>query len=403
MGGEAIEDDLKSEVSYKFTQGLKPNVIQLNGLRLKHSGRTSGVKVMLSAHQNPGIRADFAHQVPCRHLHEMEVGGTEATFVHVRSDRVGCLHPPRIDLLKDSDGPTRAFASLPMFDRADQGYDPAFVLSGTTGRLMYYIDLPKSAFEDSKFAEFAEVAGSDDRLGLEAKNLRRAEVCGRATIVSRARVRTLRDSGDEGLDNGNPNYGYLRNGSPPNSRERTRSLSKVGAKRKRSLDEIECSEPVLKSIRRDLTHEPEDEVMEELYGGSGLVQYVWHSDVMGRCRCSSLTGKCQVGTCMDGIVQVDELQACNNLWDIDDADENLGGYLYLPSIVQLHWADRITGADTTQCDPIINRRTRVFSYILASSVGMPLGAAPDPGAFMYAVLDAIMCQFVSSYIFGSVD
>lgn len=341
------------------------------------------------------------HQVPCRHLHEMEVGGTEATYV--RFGRAGCLHSPRIDLLKGSDGSTRAFASLPMFDRADQGYDPAFVLSGTTGRLMYCIDLPKSTFEYSKFAEFAEVAGSDGRLGSEAKKLRRAEVCGRATIVSRARVRTLRDSGDEELDNGNPNYGYSRNGSPPNSRARTRSLSKVGAKRKRSLDEIECSEPVLKIIRRDLTREPEDEVMEELYGGSGVVQYVWHSDVMGRCHCLSPTGKCHVGTCMDGRVQVDKFQACNNLWDIDDADGNLGGYLCLPSIVRPHCVDHITGADTTQCDPVMHRRTRVCSYILTSSAGMPLGAAPDPGAFMNAVLDAIMCQFVSSYIFGLAD
>ncbi|EUC60268.1 transposase family Tnp2 protein, partial [Rhizoctonia solani AG-3 Rhs1AP] len=132
-------------------------------------------------------RATFAHQLHRRHLYGLLVCKTEATFV--RYDRAGILYSKRMDIVKDGEAFTRAFASLLMLDRIDEGYDPAFTFErDDAGRLVYYINLPESAF--------AKTSNKSTRTGRNGHTRRfkvmeilchRQSICGRATIVLRIR------------------------------------------------------------------------------------------------------------------------------------------------------------------------------------------------------------------------
>lgn len=266
-------------------------------------------------------RAVFAHQIHRRHLYGMMVCGTEATFV--RFDRAGILYSPKIDIRKDSDGFTRAFASFLMLDRADEGYDTAFTTELFEGRLRYYIELPESAFKSSVSDSVAGPSTRPNSAGVGGKRkfevleklCHRKSICGRATIV-------------------------LRLGEPRNGKKK----AKPKAKRKR--DEPEQSKPqeyVLKLIWRDPARDSEGEVMERLKGMFGLAQYVWHCDAPGRCHCSS-SGEELCWTCGDETAQVDGLQVCDNLRNIEisvpiDAEDGkepeLGKYLHALCLLRL--------------------------------------------------------------------
>lgn len=304
-------------------------------------------------------RAVFAHQLHRRHLYGMMVCGTEATFV--RFDRAGILYSPRIDMRKDSDGFTRAFASLLMLDRADEGYDTAFTTELFEGRLKYYITLPESAFKGSMSTSVAGPSSGPKSVGVERtrkfevleKLCHRKSICGRATIVLRLRE--------------------LQDGS---------RTTKPKAKRKR--DESERPKPreyVLKLIWRDPARDSEGEVMKRFRGMFGLAQYVWHCDAPGRCHCPS-PGEELCWTCGDETAQVDGLQVCDNLRNIE---------ISVPIDGEGRKEPELELVDTTQHRSTSSRRKRrIYSYILISSIGVPLSAAEDPPQFMTAVLDAIL-------------
>jgi hypothetical protein len=318
--------------------GIKPDLVLFEGQNEHWESVRMTIEIkQLPEHHKAAIkqlaryaRATFAHQIHRRHLYGLIVCGTEATFV--RFDRAGILYSKRIDIRKNTDAFTRAFASLLMLDRLDQGYDPAFTTrANAEGRLKYYIDLPESAFPSTS-SESVPVAGPSSganmainqgptrKLKVVEKLCHRKSICGRATIVLRVQeVRNLDLSGDE-----------------PQEAKRSSKL-----KKKRKADEMEDGdqlglvEYVLKMIWRDPQREQEGPVLERMQGMFGLAQYVWHCDVLGRCRCSSPVGGCS--TCVDRTVQVEGLMVCNNLRDIgiyvpvDDQDgtitDKLGEYL----------------------------------------------------------------------------
>ncbi|KDN48241.1 hypothetical protein RSAG8_02833, partial [Rhizoctonia solani AG-8 WAC10335] len=202
-------------------------------------------------------RATFAHQLHRRHLYGMLVCRTEATFV--RFDRAGILYSKRIDVVKDGKAFTRAFASLLMLDRVDEGYDPAFTFErNEEGRLVYYIDLPESAFvKASRKSTSIGRHGRMQRFKVTEILYHRGSICGRATIVLRIREELETEAQD-------------------------------------------TKEYALKIIWRDPEHGSEGEILGQIHGRFGLAQSTWHCDV-------SMTDK---------TVQVDGLQVCDKLRDI---------------------------------------------------------------------------------------
>ncbi|KAB5588779.1 CRISPR-associated endonuclease Cas9 [Ceratobasidium theobromae] len=348
------------------TAGLEPDLTLFEHVTYRH-WETLRMPVeikRLAGHHKHGMkqlsryaRAVFAHQIHRRHLYGLMVCGTEATFV--RFDRAGILYSRRVDVREQSEAFTRAFASLLMLDRADQGYDTAFTTElNSDGRLEYYIDLPESAFKDTKITSTAGPSNKKlgkRRLKVLEKLCHRKSIRGRATIVLRV--------------------------SEVGERE-TR-----GRSGKRKVDEVDNAEGpnlkeyVLKIIWRDPKRESEGEVMEQVKGIYGLAQYVWHCDVPGRCRCSSPRGG-ECANCVDETVQVEELEVCDNLRDIS---------VYVPLENKDEESSALKCIDTTQLHPTPHgRKRRIYSYILMSSVGVPLLAAQDPHQFMKAVLDAIL-------------
>ncbi|CUA72538.1 hypothetical protein RSOLAG22IIIB_04936 [Rhizoctonia solani] len=173
----------------------KPKLVLFQGSH-QHWGN---IRMPIEVKTSPGLhkagmkqlsryaRATFAHQLYRRHLYSLLVCGTEVTFV--RFDRAGILYSQRMDVVKDAEAFTRAFASLLMLDRIDEGYDPAFTFErNNEGRLEYYIDLPESAF--SKTSSKPTYTGHNGRMRpfKVAETLcHRESICGRATIVLRIR------------------------------------------------------------------------------------------------------------------------------------------------------------------------------------------------------------------------
>jgi hypothetical protein len=298
-------------------RGIKPDLVLFEGQHEHWESVRMTIEIKpLPEHHKAAIkqlaryaRATFAHQIHRRHLYGLIVCGTEATFV--RFDRAGILYSKRIDIRKNADAFTRAFASLLMLDRVDQGYDPAFTTrANAEGRLKYYIDLPKSAFSSassesepvagpSSGVKLASNQGPTQKLKVVEKLCHRKSICGRATIVLRVQEVLSLDLSDD----------------KPQEAKR----SKKG-KNKRKAEEIEDSEQlgpaeyVLKMIWRDPQREQEGPVLERMQGMFGLAQYVWHCDVLGRCHCLSPVEGCS--TCVDRTVQIEGLMVCNNLRDI---------------------------------------------------------------------------------------
>ncbi|CAE6503195.1 unnamed protein product [Rhizoctonia solani] len=283
-------------------------------------------------------RATFAHQLHRRHLYGMIFCRTEATFV--RFDRAGVLYSKRFDLVKDAEAFTRAFASLLMLDRIDEGYDPAFTFErDEDGRLIYYIDLPQSAF--AKTSRKSTLTGRDNdtrRFKVTEILCHRESICGRATIVLRIREEL----------------------------------------------EVETQDPkeyALKIIWRDPERGSEGEVLGQIHGRFGLAQSIWHFDVSipGKCQCPAPVEE-GCTTCVDRTVQVDGLQVCDKLRDIN---------IVVP--LEGKGEEQVEHVDTTNCRPTSHvRPLRIYSYILMESVGVPLRQAESPRRFLTAVLDAIL-------------
>ncbi|KAG8688343.1 hypothetical protein FRC11_005599, partial [Ceratobasidium sp. 423] len=190
----AIDSDLDN------TAKIKPNLVLFQDSHRHWEDVRMPVEVKkLSGHHKAGMkqlsryaRAVFAHQLHRRHLYGMMVCGSEATFVWF--DRAGILYSSRIDVVKQSEIFTRAFASLLMLDRIDEGFDPAFTFERDgQDRLVYYIDLPESELAkllaDSMPDETSDSTSTSSKRMLRFKVVERLchrqSICGRATIVLR--------------------------------------------------------------------------------------------------------------------------------------------------------------------------------------------------------------------------
>jgi hypothetical protein len=324
--------------------GIKPDLVLFEDQREHWESVRMTIEIkQLPEHHKAAIkqlaryaRATFAHQIHRRHLYGLIVCGTEATFV--RFDRAGILYSKRIDIRKNADAFTCAFASLLMLDRVDQGYDPAFTTrANAEGRLKYYIDLPECAFPSTS-SESAPVAGpsngsdstkkeqSTRKLKVMEKLCHRKSICGRATIVLRVQeVLSLGPSDKE----------------PQAAKICSKGKNKRKAQEMEDSEQLGPAEYVLKMIWRDPQREQEGPVLERMQGMFGLAQYVWHCDVLGRCHCSSPVEGCS--TCVDRTVQVEGLMVCNNLRDIgiyvpvDDQDGTIthviGEYPIISSVL----------------------------------------------------------------------
>jgi hypothetical protein len=317
--------------------GIKPDLVLFEG---PHE-HWETVRMTIEIKQSPGhhkaaikqlaryARAMFAHQIHRRHLYGMIVCGTEATFV--RFDRAGILYSKRIDIRKHADVFTRAFASLLMLDRADEGYDTAFMTTpNQEGRLEYCIDLPESAFANQTSAAVAGPTNVSEppnknqttrRLKVLEKLCHRKSICGRATIVLRVQEVPKPDPSDNAAEG-------VKTKSPDKKKRKAKEME--------DSEQLGTTQYVLKMIWRDPQRESEGEVLERVQGMFGLAQYVWHCDRPGPCHClSPAEGGCM--TCVDRTVQVEGLMVCNNLRDIgiyvpvDDKDgtltDVLGEYL----------------------------------------------------------------------------
>ncbi|CAE6522767.1 unnamed protein product [Rhizoctonia solani] len=283
-------------------------------------------------------RATFAHQLHRRHLYGLLVCKTEATFV--RFDRAGILYSKRLDVVKDGEAFTRAFASLLMLDRIDEGYDPAFTFErDDAGRLVYYIDLPESGFSKTSSKSTSIVRnGRTRRFKVTEILCHRESICGRATIVLRIREELETEGQDP-------------------------------------------EEYALKIIWRDPERESEGEVLQSIHGRFGLAQSTWHRDVSmpGKCNCPTQVETCT--SCVDKTVQVDGLQVCDKLQDIN---------IVVPVEVE-EQEPELEHVDTTKCHPTSYVRPfRIYSYILMASIGVPLWQADSPRRLLTAILDAIL-------------
>ncbi|CAE6483210.1 unnamed protein product [Rhizoctonia solani] len=313
-------------------------------------------------------RAVFAHQLHRRHLYGLMVCGREASFV--RFDRAGILYSGRIDMVDESELFTRTFASLLMLDRIDEGLDPAFTFRrNEDGRLVYYIDLPES--ELARLS--AESASTNNKHPMSTRSestrserMRRFEVierlchrqsvCGRATIV--LRIREVLEFDQE--------------------------VQAENKSKKKASKAPKPREYALKLIWRDPQRDSEGDVLEQVHGMFGLPQHAGHWDVSmpGKCHClQPVAGRCKESSCAERTVQVDGLQVCDRLRDISIlVPDNEDGEEGEPVEV-----------DTTECHATSYvRQLRIYSYILMSSIGIPLWRAESPHQFLTAVLDAVL-------------
>jgi hypothetical protein len=217
-----------------------------------------------------------------------------------------------MDIRRNADMFTRAFALLLMLSHADQGYDTVFeTRPNEEGRLEYHINLPASAFVGpSTGFNVANTEQPTRRFKVIEKLCHQKSICRQATIVLRIQEDLKSDSLDDAP--GEPN---LSDDETQGIKTRNRKLKKRKAQEMESSNQPTPSEYVLKMIWRDPEHESEGEVLEQVQGVFGLAQYVWHCDRPGPCHCSPpAEGGCT--SCVDRTAQVNGLMVCNNLQDI---------------------------------------------------------------------------------------
>ncbi|CCO33855.1 hypothetical protein BN14_07941 [Rhizoctonia solani AG-1 IB] len=278
-------------------------------------------------------RAVFAHQLHRRHLYGLIICGSEATFV--RFDRAGILYSGRIDIVKQSEDFTRAFASLLMLDRLDEGLDSAFKFSrNSKGRLVYYIDLPESEV-DKLSGELPSDKESRHRPAASARG-------GSREVVER-------------------------------QQQTKAKKSSKGKGQQKATKKAEPREYALKLMWRDPDRDSEGDVLEKVHGMFGLAQHAGHWDVPGRPLSTAAAG--DNTKCVDKTVEVEGLEVCDRLRDIsilvpdeDKGEEELGKWLltYVPG----------GGHDRAPSDVAC----ATFAHILAESAEQ----------FMTAILDAIL-------------
>ncbi|CEL58530.1 hypothetical protein RSOLAG1IB_08622 [Rhizoctonia solani AG-1 IB] len=350
------------------TQIIKPDLVLFQDAQRHWENVRLPIEIKrLPGHHKVGMKqlsryaqAVFAHQLHRRHLYGLIICGSEATFV--RFDRAGILYSGRIDIVKQSEDFTRAFASLLMLDRLDEGLDSAFKFSrNSKGRLVYYIDLPESEVDKlsgelpSDKEESASTSSQRTRRFEVIERLcHRESICGRATIVLRIREVVERQQ------------------------QTKAKKSSKGKGQQKATKKAEPREYALKLMWRDPDRDSEGDVLEKVHGMFGLAQHAGHWDVPGRPLSTAAAG--DNTKCVDKTVEVEGLEVCDRLRDISILvpDEDKG-------------EEELEVVDTTEHHPTSHvRPLRIYSYVLMSSVGIPLWQAESAEQFMTAILDAIL-------------
>ncbi|KAG8761605.1 hypothetical protein FRC11_013643 [Ceratobasidium sp. 423] len=334
-------------------------------------------------------RAVFAHQIHRRYLYGMVICGWAVTFV--RFDRSGILHSRPIDMRQNPKDFQRAFVGLMMLDRDGFGYDTAFTTErAPEGRMEYYIDLPAEAIpsNDAGFETAPAVGGSYPVAGVGGSSFhqtptawplptRRFKVMerlchrkcirGRATIVLRLReVRKRRGEPKEAS-------------SGPMTRQRTKQLE---AKMDQPWEEVPGGcDYVLKLMWRDPNKWPEGEVLKRLVGAYGVVQYLWHSDILKSGPDCHELGARSCDKCCDA-TPARLVEQASNLGDLDIEvpEENEEEEPQYTDVETGHY----TGTLYTY------RMARIYTRVLVASVGRLLWTAQNAREFLEAILDAIL-------------
>jgi hypothetical protein len=305
---ELIIDNNKYPINSDLanTQYIKPDLVLFQDAQRHWENVRLPIEIKrLPGHHKVGMkqlsryaRAVFAHQLHRRHLYGLIVCGCEATFV--RFDRAGILYSGRIDIVEQAEVFIRAFASLLMLDRVDEGLDPAFNFSrNSKGRLVYYIDLPESEV-DKLSGELP--SDKEESASTSSQRMRRFEVierlchresiCGRATIVLRIREVVERQQ----------------------QMKAKKSGKGKGKGRQKATKKAEPREYALKLMWRDPDRDSEGDVLEKVHGMFGLAQYAGHWDVPGRPLSTAAAG--DNTKCVDKTVEVEGLEVCDRLRDI---------------------------------------------------------------------------------------
>ncbi|KAF8685430.1 other FunK1 protein kinase [Rhizoctonia solani] len=363
------------------TENIKPDLVLFQDEQRHWENVRMPIEVKrLAQHHKGGIkqlcryaRAMFVHQLHRRHLYALLICGHHATFV--RFDRAGVLYSGSINMVEQSDAFTRAFASLLMLDRVDEGLDPAFTFErNKAGRLTYYIDLPESELDRHSAGSLhsknkGPISAIMDRLQrFKVIKLLCHRQCirGRATIVLHIQEVLKFDQ---------------QAGANPGRKAKQKATKKV-----------EPREYALKLMWRDAERTPEGDVLEEVHGMFGLPQHSGHWDVYipGKCRCEKQAeGRCKEAKCVDTTVEVDGLEVCDRMQDIDILvlDEENG--------------EEPEEVDTTEhhSTPFV-RSLRIYSYALMLIVGVALCKAKFPEHFMTVILDAMIAGYWGMYNLG---
>ncbi|KAH7338967.1 hypothetical protein B0J17DRAFT_717399 [Rhizoctonia solani] len=344
-----------------------PDYILCDSITRDWPGVRTAVKLMSRpGHRKMGMvhlagyaKAMFSHQLHRRHIYHLMVCGTEATFV--RFDRAGVLYSSVIDLCKDAETFIRALASLLMLDREAEGFTPIFSTKRNADeRIVYYLDLPRDVMPSQSGSEDGKSPTQKFQVG---KILRHSsDMVGGATTVL-----LLRD--------------VLEPAEP-----KTRTMPTRKGKRKRADaasvegERIGDTTYIMKFVWRDPKEANESDLYEMTDGMYGLAQHILACDASRQCTCAEPKEDCI--TCVVEVGHIEGLEVCDILSDIvftkkefdPEGDDKEGPEL-----------------DTSEYRPATRRRTRlVYSYVLMSSIGVPLDDAKTPRQYMNAVLDAFL-------------
>ncbi|CAE6451568.1 unnamed protein product [Rhizoctonia solani] len=346
-----------------------PDYLLFDSIARNWLGVRTAVRLMsLPGHRKMGMvhlaryaKAMFSHQLHRRHIYHLMICGTEATFV--RFDRAGVLYSSVVDISKDARTFIRAFASLIMLNRADEGFDPIFSTKLNADNLIvYYLELPSDAIPSQ--------SDSDDDESPTRKFQVREIVRHNGDIVGNATTVLL-----------------LREVLKPVERN-VKPLPRGRGKRKRAEaapapaeeERIADTSYIMKIVWRDPNEFNESDLYEKTDGMYGLAQHTWARDASARCTCAEPKEECT--TCVVEVGHIAGLEVCDILTDLifteDEFDPN-GADKEGPEI------------DTSEYFRATRRRPRlVYSYILMSSIGVPLREARTPRQYMNAVLDAVL-------------
>ncbi|KAF8753762.1 other FunK1 protein kinase [Rhizoctonia solani] len=226
-----------------------PDYLLFDGTTRGWQGVRTAVKVMtLPEYRKMGMRhlsicaaETFKDQIDRRHIYSLMVCGTEATFV--RFDRAGILYSSAIDLCKNAETFIRAFTSLMILDRVDEGYDPYFSTKlDSNGSIVYYLDLPIES--GHPLLAPAHVNSSTRKFQVKGPIRREIKPKPRRGKGKKKRIKPIPVEEEQEERIGDTSY-------------------------------------ILKIAWRDTEALKEADIYEEVDGMYGLVQYIWARDIQG--------------------------------------------------------------------------------------------------------------------------